>query len=85
MILSQFIFPLASVLLTGAFSAPLDTSNCAVDKESCSCPSDTTFYECTTTAVIGAALEDVQALTGDCKSNLKYFHKFHVSLTNSQI
>ncbi|KAH8698993.1 hypothetical protein BGW36DRAFT_406841 [Talaromyces proteolyticus] len=65
MISRRFLSSITTALFVSAFGAPVDTSDCAVNKDACSCPSDTTFYECTTTAVIGAALEDVQALTGD--------------------
>ena len=68
MISHRLLFPVATAFFASVLSAPLDTHDCAISKEACSCPSDTTFYECTTTAVIGAALEDVKALTGDCKT-----------------
>ena len=54
-------------LCFGVRGAPYGVVDCSADKQECTCPEGTTYFECTTRAIIGAATEDVKALTSDCQ------------------
>ena len=58
------LLPLAFVV----YSASIQSPDCDADKHACVCPAGTRYMECTTRAVIGAAVPDVRGLTGDCES-----------------
>jgi hypothetical protein len=58
---------LATLLASSVAVAQSSLPDCAADPRSCECPFNITLSDSTTIALIGAAVEDVLAITGSCE------------------